>query len=357
MEELTALVPGEISERLKNMLCYGMEGYCLRVITTADNIKDLRNKRVIFAAELGDSGINIELFRMLEKIKMSGSTFMENSVGSVLISSNNELHSRDVARKIILYANMAGCMFPGRPVSEATGSLRNYNTQQKISPHLSLEEICIQETRTVVERLMDFQMNRLDNPNILTLHAGNYKTSNTFSLWKMVKDNLTNCNINEIHIENGSVRDCKGCPYKACKHYSQSNNCFYGGIMVEEVYPAIIDCDILIMLCPNYNDSISANLSAVINRLTALFRKVKFYDKYMYSIIVSGFSGSDIIAEQLISSLNINKTFMLPPKFALMETANDPGEIEKVENIRNRAAEFALNIKKLSKDHRKFYNY
>ena len=115
--------------------------------------------------------------------------------------------------------------------------------------------------------------------------------------------------------------------------------------MVEEVYPAIIDCDILIMLCPNYNDSISANLSAAINRLTALFRKVKFYDKYLYSIIVSGFSGSDIIAQQLISSLNINKTFMLPPQFALMETANDFGEILKIGNIKEKAEEFAMNIK------------
>ena len=116
--------------------------------------------------------------------------------------------------------------------------------------------------------------------------------------------------------------------------------------MVEEVYPAIIDCDILIMLCPNYNDSISANLSAVINRLTALFRKVKFYDKYIYSIIVSGFSGSDIVAQQLISSININKTFMLPPNFALMETANDFGEVEKVADIRIKAKEFAENIKR-----------
>jgi multimeric flavodoxin WrbA len=122
--------------------------------------------------------------------------------------------------------------------------------------------------------------------------------------------------------------------------------------MVEEVYPAIIESDILIMLCPNYNDSISANMSAVINRLTALFRKVKFYDKYLYSVIVSGHSGSDIIAEQLISALNINKTFMLPPKFALMETANDMGEIYKVENIELKAKVFAENIIKTVIDKR-----
>lgn len=345
MTELTILMPGEQSERLRKMLDYSTEGYDSHIIRTCGEMKELKNKRILFAVELGDSGINIELFRMLEKIKLSGGC-MENSFGSVLINTSGELFSRDIARKIIMRANMAGCMFPGRPLSEATGSLKNFNTRKKTEPDLSLEEICLEDSRNVVERLMNFKVNKISGPKILTLHASNYKTSNTLSLWKMVKSNLAGYDINEIHIENGSVIDCKGCPYKACKHYSQSNNCFYGGIMVEEVYPAIIDCDILIMLCPNYNDSISANLSATINRLTALFRKVKFYDKYLYSVIVSGFSGSDIIAQQLISSLNINKTFMLPPKFALMETANDFGEIEKVENIKETAKEFAENIKK-----------
>lgn len=338
-------MPGEISERLKKMMEYSTRGYDLKIIKTCDEIKSLKFKKILFVVELGDTGINIELFRMLEKIK-SVNDYMEHSYGSVLIDSNNELYSRDIARKIILYCNLAGCMFPGRPLSEATGSLKNFNTQKKVLPDLSLEEICLEDSKNVVDRLMSFTLNKLSNPKILTLHSSNYKTSNTLSLWNMVKSNLNDYNINEIHIENGSVRDCKGCPYKACKHYSQSQNCFYGGIMVEEVYPAIIESDVLIMLCPNYNDSISANLSAVINRLTALFRKYKFFDKYVYSIIVSGFSGSDIIAQQLISSLNINKTFMLPPKFALMETANDFGEIEKVKNIQGKAKEFAENIKR-----------
>lgn len=343
MHELTILMPGEISDRLQKMLSYSIEGLSCNIVRDLHNV-DLKNKKILFVIELGDTGINIELYKMLEKIKTSGPDYMKNSHGSLLVNSSNELFSRDVARKTILYANMAGCMFPGRPITEATGSLKCFRTQQKKYPWLSLEENCLEDCRNVVDKLMNFQVLKPSNPKILTLHSSNYRTSNTLSLWKMVKENLTGYDINEIHIENGSVRDCKGCPYKACKHYSQSNNCFYGGIMVEEVYPAIIDCDILIMLCPNYNDSISANLSAAINRLTALFRKVKFYDKFVYSIIVSGFSGSDIIAQQLISSLNINKTFMLPPQFALMETANDSGEIEKVENIKEKASQFAENI-------------
>ena len=344
MKELTVLKFGQ-SERLDKMLEFSISEYDYHIITKVDDMNDLQNKRILFAIELGNSGINIEHMTMLTKIRLSGSDFMHKSIGGIIISSDNELFSRSVARQTIFYANMAGCMFPGKPLSEATGSLRNFSTQQIITEgSASLEDILMLDCKNVVNRIMKKKDSNIRNPKILALYSGNYKSSNTYALWNMVKENLQDCQINEIHIENGSVVDCKGCSYKACKHYSKSTNCFYGGIMVEEIYPAIIDCDVLMMLCPNYNDSITANMSAVINRLTALYRKTKFYDKYFYSIIVSGFSGSDIVAQQLISALNINKTFMLPPQFAFMETANNPGDVEKIEGIMEKAKEFAMRI-------------
>lgn len=344
MNKLTVLKFGT-SERLEKMLQFPLMEYEYDIITKVDDMNDLQNKKILFAIELGDTGINIELMTLLNIIR-GDSDFMKNSMGGIIINSHNELFSRSIARQTIFYANMAGCMFPGKPLSEATGSLRNFRTQQIITEgSSSLEDILFTDCKNVIDRIMNKKERNLRNPKILALYSGNYKTSNTYALWNMVKENLQDSEINEIHIENGSVVDCKGCSYKACKHYSQSTNCFYGGVMVEEVYPAILDCDVLMMLCPNYNDSINANMSAVINRLTALYRKTKFYDKYFYSIIVSGFSGSDIIAQQLISALNINKTFILPPKFAFMETANNPGDVEKIENIKRKAKEFAENIK------------
>jgi len=345
MNKITVLKFGT-SERLHKMLEFSLKGYEYRLITDLDEMNDLQDKRILFALDLYDTGINIGLMKMLEKISSSGPDFMRNSIGGMLINSDNELFTRGEARRAIFYANMAGCMFPGKPLSEATGSLRNLKTRQSITEgNGSLEDMLLMDCREVIERVAKSQVKKLRAPKILALYSGNPKTSNTYALWTMVKENLKSCQINEIHIENGSVVDCRGCSYKTCKYYSQSTKCFYGGIMVEEVYPAILDCDILIMLCPNYNDSISSNMSAVINRLTALYRKTKFYDKYIYSIIVSGFSGSDILAQQLISALNINKSFMLPPRFALMETANNPGDVEKVENIRKKARKFAENIK------------
>lgn len=65
--------------------------------------------------------------------------------------------------------------------------------------------------------------------------------------------------------------------------------------MVEDVYPAVREADAIVMLCPNYNDALSANLTAFINRLTSLFRTTRFYDKALFAVVVSGYSGSDIV--------------------------------------------------------------
>ena len=100
------------------------------------------------------------------------------------------------------------------------------------------------------------------------------------------------------------------------------------------------------MVCPNYNDALGANLAAFINRLTALVMTHKFYDKCLFGIVVSGYSGGDLVAQQLISALNMNKTFRLPGHFSLLETANNPKEILEIEGIEKRAESFARTILK-----------
>ena len=105
--------------------------------------------------------------------------------------------------------------------------------------------------------------------------------------------------------------------------------------------------DALILMCPNYNDALSANLTAFINRLTALFRQTRFYDKAVFALVVSGYSGSDTVARQLISALNMNKSFYLPPRFALLETANAPGEALAAPGIPERLDHFVQGMEAL----------
>ena len=171
-------------------------------------------------------------------------------------------------------------------------------------------------------------------------------------LWELVKAGLPpEVEITEICLRNGTIADCVGCSYTTCLHFGERGGCFYGGPMVDEVFPAVRECDALVMLCANYNDALAANLTAFINRLTALYRQARFYDKRLYGLVVSGYSGGDIIARQLISALNMNKSFYLPPRFCLLETANEKGSLAKLPGIARRGMEFAGRMMELSLIH------
>ncbi|MDP3387332.1 MAG: NAD(P)H-dependent oxidoreductase [Eubacteriales bacterium] len=339
------ICPGSISPLQREMNVLALSDYDYLEINVTDNLQPIKNGKILLSIYVDSTGINIEMMRMLKKISRFGHNFFEDSSVVLFVVGDSELYTKSMARKVILYLTQAGASFIGRPLVETTGSMKNL-AHVALSKNLMVRDAALELAKELINRLMQDSPPKKENPELLVLYSSNWDTSNTLMLWSKVKPLLSGVKIKEIHIENGSVRDCIGCPYKTCKHYGQQERCYYGGIMVTEVYPAVLSCDALLLLCPNYNDSISANLSAVINRLTALFRKTQFYDKYLFSIIVSGHSGSDLLAEQLISALNINKTFRLPANFAMMETANDPGDVLKLDAIDLRINQFAENIKK-----------
>lgn len=343
MKECYLILPEAPSPILKNMIDCATEGVNYKTIDSFANLPDLKSKKIIFAVELPITGVSNNINKFFLELFKAGKDSLAGSEAILLIHSNYQLHTKTAAQAIIFQSNLLGCRFPGRPLVEATGNMDNLTPLVKIYK-LSEEEICYKQCRELGKRFIKDYIYPIENPKILVLHSSNWNTSNSLLLWKMVKSHLNHDNIVEINVGKGNIVDCAGCPYTTCKHFGQQSKCFYGGIIVEEVYPALLDSDAVLFICPNYNDMISANLVAVINRLTALFRKIKFYDKNLFSIIVSGYSGGDALAKQLISALNINKTFRLPPYFSLMATANDRGTINKVPHIEELAEEFAKNI-------------
>ena len=56
---------------------------------------------------------------------------------------------------------------------------------------------------------------------------------------------------------------------------------------------------------------------------------------------ISGYSGGDIVAEQLLGALCMNKAFYLPPRFVMTETANDAGTVLHLPGIEDRLEAFA----------------
>lgn len=343
MKEIIVIMPENPSILLSKMMSSVLNNNKYSTINSPEELVDLQNKKILFAIELNEIGTSNNLNNIFVKLYNKGRDSLLNSEGAILINSNYSMFTKTTAQSIVFLANNLGCSFVGRPLVEATVELENYVAMEKVY-NMSLQDICLYQCEELGKRFLQNHIDKDPIKKLLVLHSSNRAVSNTLSLWDMVKENLDNIEINEINVGNGNVLDCKGCSYKTCKHLGKQTRCYYGGLVVEEVYPAILEANSILFICPNYNDMVTANLVATINRLTALYRLTKFYDKSIFSVIVSGYSGGDAIAKQLISSLNMNKTFKLPPYFSLMATANDKGTIKKVRKIEDIAKAFAQNI-------------
>ena len=331
-------------ERLSAVLRDALSDLPHRTLTDMDDLPDLRGRRLLFAVALGQYGVNAAYLRLLRRLRAEP-TMLDGCTAALAVDGAGELYTKSVAAELALAVNMAGCALLGRTLVEATGSLVNFRIQAKLLD-TDLAGAYRAAVRELAERLAGENFALREKPGILALHASSYHTSNTMQLWGQVKTRLGGgFDVTEIGLRNGAVSDCAGCPYTACLHFGEKDRCFYGGLMQDEVWPAVRRCDAVVLLCPNYNDALSANLTAFINRLTGLFRQTRFYDKAVFAIVVSGYSGGDTVARQIVSAMNMNKSFYLPPCFAMIETANDPGEALRLSGIEARLDGFAARIR------------
>ena len=331
--------------RLLDVLNYALEGREIQLHRRAEELDGLNGERLLFALPLGEAGTSLEEVRMLARLRREPG-LLEGCTAGLVVDGASPLYTKSAAAELVLAANLAGCAFLGRPLVEGTGSLDNFRVQAG-TLGVGLLEAYRAAARELAVRLEEGCPLGGGTPELLVLHASSHHTSNTMALWEQARQRLGNSFVcTEIGLRNGTLYDCSGCPYTMCLHFGEKGGCFYGGLMQEEVYPAVRRCSGLVMLCPNYNDALSANLTACINRLTALFRQTRFYSEALFAVVVSGYSGGDIVARQLIAALNMNKSFYLPPRFALLETANNPGEALDQPGIEGRLDAFAGNIRR-----------
>ena len=344
------VVQNRDNERLRETLRIALAGVEHEHVDCSAALPRLAGNRVLFALALSDHGLDLEVISLIASLRQNPEV-MEGATGAIIIDGAGELYTKQTADMLALAANLAGCRFPGKPLVEATGSLDNWNIQS-LRRGVSLAGAYRQAARELVVRLMEFSWQTKERPSVLLLHASDRATSNTLQIGtKIVERLLPSCDIREISLQNGAIYDCRGCSYKTCAHFARQNSCFYGGVITNDVYPAINECDALLLLCPNYNDSVSANILAFINRLTSMLVYNSLYEKQLYAVIVSGYSGSEIIAQQVLGALCLNKTFALPPRFCLMQTANNPGEAMQAEGMMERIDDFAAHmLKNLRKD-------
>lgn len=337
---IDVLMPGG-SDRLRETAAAALEGTAHRFLSAGD---DLRGKRVLFALSTDEGGMDAPTLALLRRLRLEKDA-MQGSCAAVLLDGAGELYTKQLAQDVVFAANGAGCAFMGKPLVEGTGSLYN---QHILAARLGLtpEQTYRTRARGLVRRLETFQPPRFRRPRLLMLHASESGRSSTLWMGREICRRLSDaCEITELSLRNGTIHDCRGCSYRTCLHFAENGGCFYGGAISETVLPAIRDCDAMLFLCPNYNDAVGANISALFNRLTSLLLQSELYDKYLFGIVVSGYSGGDLVARQLLGAMCLNKTAMLPPRFCLLRTANDLPTAQHAPDTAQCLDEFARRIR------------
>ena len=341
METLTLVRIGR-SARLERLLPAALAEFPVTELP-AEQIASAAGRRLLFAVAVDAYGPDEAFVRLLRTLRQNPDCLC-GCIGGVIVDGAGELDTKQLARQLVLTANLAGCAFPGKPLVEGTGSLYNQHIQAGLL-HLSWEQTYAHQMAQLAGRLLRFRLPRFERPKLLMLHASDNRRSNTVWLGEQVLQRLPSTfETKTISLQNGSIHDCRGCSYEACLHFAAQSRCFYGGSISDDVLPAISRCDAMLFLCPNYNDAVSANLMALFNRLTNLLVRQDLYEKYLYGIVVSGYSGSDIVARQLLGAMCLNKTAILPPEFCLMQTAHDPGSVQKADGIDAQLSAFAARL-------------
>ena len=246
---LTVLLPeNEYSPALRALLSPLLPPGSV-ILDPDESLDGLQNRRLLFAVALDEGGCNQSYYRMLSRLRRS-ETLLRGCVAGCVVTGVGEFYTKDVARDMVFAANQAGCAFLGRPLVEATGSLRNFRTQALVGG-VDEETAFRAAISELLGRLTDWHK-PAPIRRVLALHASQRATSNTLALWELVKAGLpADMEVQEICLRNGTMADCNGCSYTACLHFGEQGGCFYGGPMVDEVYPAIRRCDALVMLCAN----------------------------------------------------------------------------------------------------------
>ena len=341
MNELTLIQIGE-SGRLARLLDFAADG--MRVCWAgAEDTAHLAGARVIFAVHVDAFGAPTELHTLLRALR-SRPGCLTDCIGGVIVDADGELYSKAAAQALVFAANSAGCLFPGKPLVEGTGSLYNQHIFAA-TQHLALAQAYFTRARQLFRRVAEFTPPKFAQPKLLMLHASSNPDSNTVWMGRQTLARLPEAiSTREILLQNGTIQDCRGCSYEACRHFAEGGRCFYGGTVTEQVLPAVQQADAVLLLCPNYNDAVSANMTAFFNRLTNLAVVRELWDKYVWAVVVSGFSGSDLVARQVLGAMCLNKAAILPPRFCLLQTANDPGAAAGAENIAAQLDTFARGI-------------
>ena len=90
MDKITLIIPeydgNDRSGRLEGVIRHGLSGFEIEILETVDQMamRDLWERWILFAVALGNSGINLEMYRMIRYIRAHKNLFNGSVAGMIL---------------------------------------------------------------------------------------------------------------------------------------------------------------------------------------------------------------------------------------------------------------------------------
>ena len=139
-DDLTVIVLGQGESRFDDALSAAVRSRAHQCISWLTD--PMQGRRLLFAVPLPDSGVNPAFYQLLAFLRAHPSC-LAGSVGGILVDGPGDLYTKSVARDLVLSASLAGCTFPGRPLVEGVGGLRNFTVQAKNAGCSLMDAYCL----------------------------------------------------------------------------------------------------------------------------------------------------------------------------------------------------------------------
>lgn len=309
---------------------------------------------LLLAVSLGVDGMTSSLNEFLSKLREEPK-FMRGSVAGIVLESQQDQFGKDYASQLAEGLNGAGCALVPRPLVEATGSLSHFSTEELRRP---LEENpfsgYIRAITALAQRIVGSGFRgkspltgQAEAPKLLAVHVCLEMEPNLSDLWEEISHRLRPfISMEEISLRKQTIHACHQCNIHRCDHFQPQANCFYGSALSEDALLHLAETDALLLVCQNYHNGLHPQLTAFLQQISALMSPKLFPTKALYAVVVSPYSGGDMVVKQILTTLSLDGSFYVPPKFSMLETASQPMEALGLSGIETRLDEFSHEILK-----------
>lgn len=314
--------------------------------------------KLLIAFALGTDGINVSYLKLLAQLR-NRSQMMDSSLAGIVVQSDSLHYGKGCATQFALALNQGGCALVPRPLVEI--SHQNLPFPDPFLPQDDPRLDWVPQIHQLAERIMGvgFRGNvpLSDKPMLPRVtvvfpvgeeYAALPEVAQSYDLWEELRHRLAPfIHCTELCLQTDTIHQCNQCINRNCRRFLPDGTCFYGAALGREGILALSQTDALLLVCPSFHNNLHGYMLSFSQQLSSLFAPEQMADKALFALILSPYSGGEMVAEQLINSFIFQQGCYLPSHFALIECASPNDNLLNSEDLTPCLDQFAHGLLEL----------